>query len=213
MQTYEPFPGEDVSTTAERMVAMATDMQTTVKASFNDIPLEATAASTKDSIVTAYGNEMDRRHKEYIASDEYKLAEEERKRKDEQSRIDLENALRDAPPMTVIDEKKWADAKQKNSDPYGGAVMQYAERWARIMESRINAGQSLSDCADETSNIADSEGLTGFMYGCAVSTISEHWKYGEDLRRWHNKDSQIGTEGDEANESGGVLNPALLTIR
>ena len=32
------------------------------------------------------------------------------------------------------------------------------------------------------------------------------------LRRWHNKATQIGTEGDKANETGGVLNPALLTI-
>jgi len=32
------------------------------------------------------------------------------------------------------------------------------------------------------------------------------------LRRWHNKENQIGTEGDKANESGGVLNPALLSI-
>ena len=36
--------------------------------------------------------------------------------------------------------------------------------------------------------------------------------HGEALRRWHNRDTQIGTEGDKANESGGVLNPALLTI-
>lgn len=33
------------------------------------------------------------------------------------------------------------------------------------------------------------------------------------LRRWHNKDIQLGTEGDAANESGGVLNPALLHIQ
>ena len=56
----------------------------------------------------------------------------------------------------------------------------------------------------------DQEGITGFMYGCAVGILSQVWVHGEQLRRWQNKDTQIGTEGDEANEKGGVLNPALL---
>lgn len=60
--------------------------------------------------------------------------------------------------------------------------------------------------------LANTDGITGFMYGCAVSGLAKFWKHGEQLRRWHNKDSQLGTEGDEANESGGVLNPAILTI-
>jgi len=50
------------------------------------------------------------------------------------------------------------------------------------------------------------------MYGCAVVILSKCWEHGEALRRWHNKDTQIGDEGDRANESGGVLNPALLSI-
>lgn len=50
------------------------------------------------------------------------------------------------------------------------------------------------------------------MYGCAVSILSQVWIHGEELRRWHNLDSQIGTEGEKANESGGVLNPAVLNI-
>lgn len=56
------------------------------------------------------------------------------------------------------------------------------------------------------------EGITGFMYGCAVSALAHFWAHGEALRRWHNLDTQIGTEGEKANESGGVLNPALLNI-
>jgi hypothetical protein len=50
------------------------------------------------------------------------------------------------------------------------------------------------------------------MYGCAVSTLSETWKFGEELRRWHNIDTQIHHEGEAANERGGVLNPAVLVI-
>ena len=60
--------------------------------------------------------------------------------------------------------------------------------------------------------MVDDDGITVYMYGCAVSVLAKAWKHGEALRRWHNKETQIGTEGDRANESGGVLNPALLTI-
>jgi hypothetical protein len=43
--------------------------------------------------------------------------------------------------------------------------------------------------------------------------MPDEWD-GEELRRWHNKDVQIGDEGEKANETpGAVLNPALLTIK
>ena len=58
--------------------------------------------------------------------------------------------------------------------------------------------------AEKCSHDADTDGITGFMYGAAVSILSNHWKYGELLRKWHNK--EYGHEGD------GVVNPAVLTI-
>ena len=50
------------------------------------------------------------------------------------------------------------------------------------------------------------------MYGCAVSALGLFWEHGEELRQWHNLKTQIKDEGEKANASGGVLNPALLTI-
>jgi hypothetical protein len=50
------------------------------------------------------------------------------------------------------------------------------------------------------------------MYGCAVSILAKCWQHGDQLRRWHNLKTQIRDEGERANESGGVLNPALLNI-
>lgn len=107
---------------------------------------------------------------------------------------------------------KWADGLAKNDDPYGNAVYRYASEWATRMEAAIAAGATVSDCAKQTSRDADDEGITGFMYGCAVSLLAQCWAHGEELRRWHNIDTQIGTEGEQANAKGGVLNPALLNI-
>lgn len=109
-------------------------------------------------------------------------------------------------------EEEYGKYVAKNSDPYGYGVVSYAKRWAELMESMIEAGVKVEDIAKKTSYEADTEGITGFMYGCAVSELAYFWIYGEDLRRWHNLDTQIGHEGEKANESGGVLNPAIMTI-
>lgn len=55
-------------------------------------------------------------------------------------------------------------------------------------------------------------GITGFMAGCVASMISQCHSRGEEFRKKWNKDNQIHDEGDKANESGGVLNPAILNI-
>ena len=114
--------------------------------------------------------------------------------------------------MQIIDQQGWDAGKANNTDPYGARVYSYAEDWANLMEAKMAAGKSLADVAGPTSITADTDGITGFMYGAAVSVLSHVWKHGEALRRWHNHETQIGDEGDRANETGGVLNPAILNI-
>ena len=107
----------------------------------------------------------------------------------------------------------WHTYVAKNTDGYGAGIIAYAQRWAELMETRIAAGEDLMQCAEPTSHEADTNGITGFMYGAAVATLAGCWVYGEQLRRWHNLETQIGTEGEQANQHGGVLNPAVLHIR
>jgi len=109
-------------------------------------------------------------------------------------------------------EKEYKEYAKNNSDPYGNAVVRYSEIWADLMEKKIEEGIPLVDIASSTSHEADTEGITGFMYGCAVSSLAHYWIYGEELRRWHNLETQIGKEGEEANKNGGTLNPALLSM-
>lgn len=111
-------------------------------------------------------------------------------------------------------EKRFKEQREINSDFYGSGIFRYAERWANLMESRIEAGENLEDCAKRTSHEADTEGITGAMYGFAVQILARDWFQGERLRKWHNLDVQIGTEGEAANKKEtAVLNPAMLTIR
>ena len=120
--------------------------------------------------------------------------------------------------MKIVDgkEKEYADWKAKQGDPYGERIFSYAEDWANLMEKQM---AELPDWTPETviakyasplSHLADTDGITGFMYGASVSVLSKVWIHGDLLRRWHNLKTQIGNEGEKANESGGTLNPALL---
>lgn len=116
------------------------------------------------------------------------------------------------PTFSLRDPEMWATGLANNQDPYGSAGYRFAARWASFMERDLAAGKKLADIAKPTSHEADDDGITGFMYGCAVSVLSHCWTHGEELRRWHNLDTQIKNEGERANESGGVLNPAMLNI-
>lgn len=106
-------------------------------------------------------------------------------------------------------ENEYKDWYNNNLDSYGHACFTYAERWAELLEKKIeneaNAQEIIIKYAEETSHEADTEGITGFMYGIAVSILSNCWKYGEELRKWHNK--EYNWEGE------GVVNPAILTIK
>lgn len=116
--------------------------------------------------------------------------------------------------MKLKDMGGWDLSRANNTDPYGKATLDYAEAWANLMEARMADGVELAAIAKEASHEADTEGITGFMYGMAVAILAQVWEHGEELRKWHNLDTQIGDEGERANEvEGRVLNPALLSIK
>jgi hypothetical protein len=102
-------------------------------------------------------------------------------------------------------EADFATAEENNSkDGYSACGFRYLNVWALLMEAKMAEGHALKDIAEATSREADTEGITGFMYACAVSTLAHFWEHGEELRKWHNK--EYGYEG------GGTVNPAILTV-
>lgn len=93
--------------------------------------------------------------------------------------------LADAPPMDR-DEAAWQRGREaQNGEGYGLAVYDYAEAWARLMQKGMVEGRALADIADETSHLADKGiGITGFMFGAAVSVLKATWAHGDELHRW-----------------------------
>lgn len=114
--------------------------------------------------------------------------------------------------MKIKEDKKeiYQEGLDKNQDSYGKCIYDYLKRWADLMEAKIeeekdnlSAQEVIDKYHDELSREADTEGITGFMYGCAVNVLSGVWIYGEELRKAHNKDYNY--------EGEGVVNPAILT--
>ena len=87
--------------------------------------------------------------------------------------------------MKLRDEKAFDDWKEKQkghddpmADAYGLAIFSYAERWADLMEAGLEADPNtdFAELAERTSREADTDGITGFMYGAAVSVLASRAK-------------------------------------
>ena len=211
---FDGLAGSNITDLIGRMIALAAGRLGTVVADLNGVEVSVKDGDSVEERWAWMQAEQERQRQAYIVSPEYK----ERCRLSEieaaKDAADREAILAIAPVhMSLKDEAGWRETVEANKDDgYGACVIRYAEKWARFMEARVAAGSVIADCAEECSHLADDEGITGFMYGCAVSILAHVWIHGEELRRWHNKSTQIGSEGDEANETGGVLNPALLSF-
>lgn len=111
-------------------------------------------------------------------------------------------------------EELWEDHVGCNKDGYGKAIIGYAIRWADMYEKEeaeeISGTRKITETftqkMDRMSHEADTEGITGFMYGCAVRVLKQFWIHGEAVVQWHNGKYGVGPE------EKGVVNPAIITI-
>lgn len=112
--------------------------------------------------------------------------------------------------MKLKDEALWQEWVNNNQDAYGKACVDVARRVMEILDDGEPFDTHEIICRADREVKAG--GITGYMAGCVASMVSQCHERGEEFRRKWNGDNQIGNEGDKANESGGVLNPALLNI-
>lgn len=214
MATLKARAGQHITKYIADMLAESNRLGEQMVGDFNDTPVTVNPGDDPDKVYDAWEAERHRRAEEYRKSPAGIAAE---KRDEEYRRIAAEKKAKadadDGPlPFIKSDPDAWDECVRINDDPYGAAAVRYAARWANYMERLIDDGEALVDIAEQALRDADLEGITGFMYGCAVSILSQVWQHGEQLRRWHNLKTQIGTEGEKANESGAVLSPAIINI-
>lgn len=116
--------------------------------------------------------------------------------------------LIELPAMEVNDEQAWRETQRELAQySFEGAIVDFAERWARLMQAEMEVGKNLEDVAKAASSEADFEDISGYMYNTAVLLLTKYWKHGEQLRRWHN--SRCGTN---QSDDDGVRNYAVIRI-
>ena len=105
-------------------------------------------------------------------------------------------------------EKEYTEYKSQMTDDYSARIISYSESWAELMEIEIdkigNPEEAIQKCAKAAADEADYDGITGYMYNCAVKILVCFWKYGEILRKWHN--GSLGYSGT------GTVNSAILNV-
>ena len=112
--------------------------------------------------------------------------------------------------MKLKNEALWHIYVTANRDAYGGCCVSVARRVMEILDegAPIESCRRLICRADDE---AQTGGITGFMASAVAQMVSECHERGEEFRRAWNSENQLAGEGDAANESGDVLNIALLT--
>jgi hypothetical protein len=104
--------------------------------------------------------------------------------------------------------------KVNMNDGYSQAIVDFSELWATLMEVRIAGGEALADIAEATCSEADKQfGITGFMYDCAIQSLGHYWKYGEELKRWHNRKYEKDPEkADRLADEGKTISTSVFTF-
>jgi hypothetical protein len=231
MLEFESDFGSHITKDVEDAIKLAKEQNELVHFNFNEIDIYVNEFSLPGLVVRdflnsyklgvksigpAYIKEYDEKTlaaiKKYDAEEAIREAERTRIYKEEElaKKLALETEVKDE-EIEITDQENWDDRKTKNADDYGAAILRYAEHWATLMQAQAKKEgkeidmQFIIDHAREASFKADVEGITGFMYGAAVSVLAKCWKYGELLRKWHNK--------EYSNDGDGIVNPAVLTIK
>lgn len=207
----------DVKESITEMLLRAKAFELPVATIFNDIYFVVTPEMDYTEALaaweTAYKKDYERYAKSFRAG-LYKKQMQARQLEQQRRREEIQTKHRGR-EITIRKGKVRAYramVKLNSSDGYSRAVVTYVRDWALAMEDAMASGERLENVAENLSHYVDYDGITGFQHGVAVSILAEYWKHGERLRKWHNLQFQIGTEGIEANKTGGVLNPALLAI-
>ncbi len=113
--------------------------------------------------------------------------------------------------MIFKDTQVYESYHANSNDEYGKTILDFAERWAELLEKRIinnfedSVENTIEKHAEETCDEIDKDfGISGYAYGCAISFLADTWEYGDHLKDWHNKKYDYA--------GNGVINPARLVI-
>lgn len=118
--------------------------------------------------------------------------------------------------MPIIKQEEWDKCVKINDDPYGGCVVNIARKVMEYLDAEPDKpiAQKWEEFGPDTliskaDKETDAGGITGYMAGAAANIISQVHSRGDEFRKQWN--AGYGVSEDKAN--GGVVNPAIVTIK
>ena len=183
MIQYEPQAGMHISKACEEAIRRACAANEPAEFDFNDIKMVAEPGMDPLDLADQYAKESERRRKEYEASEEYKKALADEVARDRKARADYAKAMDGTPDRpSLIDPVTWEEAEASNQDSYGARALAYARDWGVMMEKEISPAKKLTkEIVDRCAEIADYDGITGFMHSWAKGLLIRTWLYGAEL--------------------------------
>lgn len=175
--------GARISDIIVEMCQMATDSgQPITIDNLNGVNVTAQPGDNPDELYAKWGSGMDANAAAYRASPEYAETQRKWAEKEAQKRAEYEDLIALAPTEPAwTDRAIWQTWVDANTDSYWAATIHYAHTWARLMESAVAAGETVAECADRLSHVANQDGITGAMHGFAVSMLVQAWVHGPAL--------------------------------
>lgn len=178
------FLGMSINECAAKALAIAKKDNVLVRFVFNDVIVNVTANMTPQQVVENYGKRQDYEYNVHINSEKgrkeqlnYKLKSLKRERKNKETLAYIANEK-----FETNYDLLWNDFKSRNQDPYGAAIVRYAENWAKLMQKELKSGAALTKEMVEKKRIdADVEGVTGNMDHYATYLLIDAWLYGAKM--------------------------------
>jgi hypothetical protein len=201
----ESLPGDHIDKVCDRAAIHACKHKVAVMFDFNGIAVETEAPTgiamdhwfvLSKSLRKQWDEKWEARSKAYWTPERLaEQAERERAAAEESTRGRnlCADAIAACPFKPTNTESEWPldqvtarteyrDWKAK--DTYSARVFTYAEEWAALMDLRISTGGTLASVAEQASQDADYDGISGAMYGMACGILFKYWHRGAELRAW-----------------------------
>lgn len=81
----------------------------------------------------------------------------------------------------VKDQKTYDDWKAKNTDGYGSLIFEYAENWAKMLQTKLES-KDLEKLIEDFDLQPNYLNITGYQHKMAKDILKECWFYGDKLK-------------------------------
>lgn len=182
------YAGDCLHHVLEKLLEKSSTLGHPVYAEFNGIFI---LASPEDSIISLrcqfeqkYDALQEIRSSKKSSKKKEQICKNKRRRKEEEFQEILDMISGEELKIKEGLEEEFEGCILRNGDPYGSAIIRYAEILARTMQVKLREGKDFNESIKDLQFKCDVEGITGSMHVFAMNFLCQFWIHGEKLKQW-----------------------------